>query len=218
MAPFHTILLPICTLYWTRCGHKAYSVLHVLLILALHACAVLWHLALYACTVLWPPVVYLADADAQLALMAFFHILPTICLHYWVRYGHEAHSGPHLIIDFVLYACAVLWPPLFTLARYALWLAASYGPYALLGAELCFCLCLLPWLMRQSATYLRPPTSRVLTRAQLRHPVWNVFVKGLSAKGVLLSKFIPCSVARRQYLRVAVPTGTRFCATGFSNC
>ena len=90
---------------------------------------------------------------------------------------------------FVHHAWAVLLPPLICLVQYAYLLAQSYGPPLLLVLELLVCVLLLPWLVRKRGSYCSERPPRTLTREQMRHPAWNVFVAGLSQKGVLLRKY-----------------------------
>ena len=90
---------------------------------------------------------------------------------------------------FAHHAWAVLLPPVICLVHYAYQLLKLYGAPSLLALEVFLCVALLPWLMGCRGSYgpERPP--QTLTREQMRHPAWNVFVAGLSQKGILLRKY-----------------------------
>ena len=119
-------------------------------------------------------------------------LLATLFVLYWKRDCRKAATTllPTLI-DLVQFIWTHLSPLADALAQWTLQVAHTHGPYFLLVAVPSTSLILLAWAMSRRGYYRAQKPPRHLTRAQLRHPVWNVFVVGLAAKGVLLRKLSP---------------------------
>lgn len=115
------------------------------------------------------------------------NLLFTLWLHYRAR---DVYAAYLVLGPFVSYLAHLVGSVLGAIIH-SVWLFLdAYGAGILLALELLICSLALPWLAHHCGWYSEPEPAIFLplTRAQRRHPVCNVFIRGLSAKGVLLRK------------------------------